>query len=284
MRPDPQAARQFVRSIDINANKEDVWKALTDAGELRRWFPTEASVTPGVGGHICWEWQSVHQWPQAIEVWKPGRRLLTRYDSSVEDGRGGRLQLWMDFTLEGHGGRTTLRIVHSGFGPDAGFDNEFNGISRGWPVELESLRLYLERHRGVDRRLVWSQVSVDLPNAEAWRILTGVDGLGCGVEVERLAVGAPFRMRTVDGDEIAGIAACCQPQELCGVASSHGDAFVRFAVERCGGTVTQVWLWLATYGLPATNVSALQSRFDAMLGRLFAHCLVPAPMKSRVDA
>ena len=43
---------------------------------------------------------------------------------------------------------TTLRLVHSGFGPGADFDEEYDGISQGWPVELRSLRHYLENHAG----------------------------------------------------------------------------------------------------------------------------------------
>jgi uncharacterized protein YndB with AHSA1/START domain len=37
-------------SIDINATPENVWRALTGAGELMRWFPLQARVTPGTGG------------------------------------------------------------------------------------------------------------------------------------------------------------------------------------------------------------------------------------------
>ena len=42
--------RSFSMSIDIDATPEEVWRALTDAGELMRWFPLQARVTPGKGG------------------------------------------------------------------------------------------------------------------------------------------------------------------------------------------------------------------------------------------
>ena len=50
--------RSFSMSIDINATPEDVWRALTDAGELMRWFPLQARVTPGKGGSVFWGWIS----------------------------------------------------------------------------------------------------------------------------------------------------------------------------------------------------------------------------------
>ena len=57
----------------------------------------------------------------------------------------------MEFTLETHQGKTRLRLVHSGFGEGAAWDNELEGITEGWQAELRSLRHYLERHRGQDR-------------------------------------------------------------------------------------------------------------------------------------
>ena len=38
--------------IDVTAPASEVWKALTNADELRRWFPLEARVMPGVGGKV----------------------------------------------------------------------------------------------------------------------------------------------------------------------------------------------------------------------------------------
>lgn len=38
--------------IEIDATPERVWKALTDAADLVRWFPLEAKVEPGEGGGI----------------------------------------------------------------------------------------------------------------------------------------------------------------------------------------------------------------------------------------
>ena len=176
----PSSPREFEMKIDIAAPRAAVWKAITTDTELRRWFPPEAEVSPGVGGEVLWRWNEHFSWPQQIEIWEPESRLRTRYDSTVEDGGGGRRPLFVDFLLEGEGGRTTLRLVQSGFGPEAAFDHEYDGISRGWPVELRSLRLYLEQHAGKDRRLAWAKTAIRLDADEAWRRLTADDGLACG--------------------------------------------------------------------------------------------------------
>lgn len=264
----PTAPREFEMKIDIAAPRAAVWKAIaTDTG-LRRWFPPEAKVSPGVGGEVLWRWNEHFSWPQQIEIWEPESRLRTRYDSSVEDGEGGRRPLFVDFLLEGEGGRTTLRLVQSGFGPEAAFDHEYDGISRGWPVELRSLRLYLEQHAGKDRRLAWAKTAIRLDADEAWRRLTGDDGLACGASIDELSEGDSFRIRTAAGDVLEGDALQCHRREFTGRVRNHGDGFLRISADEWQGA-THVWMWLATYGQPQDRVAELQARWDAMLGRLF---------------
>lgn len=269
MSPSKPTSRQFEMQLEIAAPRGAVWSAISSDTELRRWFAPDAKVVPRVGGEILWRWGDLHAWPQVIEIWEPGSRLRTRYDSSIVDGEGGKLPLFLDFFLEGEGGRTTLRLVHSGFGPEATFDEEYDGISRGWPVELRSLRLYLERHAGLDRRLAWCTTTIDLAPAEAWERLTGEEGLAAGSALDALTEGDPFRFTTPAGDVFEGLALCCESRAFSGVATSHGDGFLRIAVEKCGGE-HQVWLWLAAYGPAGPGLDELEARWSTMLERLFS--------------
>jgi len=265
------STRQFEISLVIAAPRDAVWDALATESGLRRWFAPEAGVQPRKGGELFWRWGEHFLWRQEIEAWQPGSHLRTRYASSVPDGAGGHEPLFIDFRLEGDGGTTTLRLVQSGFGHDAAFDEEYDGISRGWPVELRSLRLFLERHRGRERHLAWSTEKVALDADEAWRRLTGEQGLACGAGIDQVAAGEPFRFQTPDGDVFEGEALYCAERELAGVARSHGDGFLRLSVERVRGA-SFPWVWLATYGEPGAGGPArgLKARWDAMLGRLFA--------------
>jgi len=263
-----QPSRAFQTEIDIAAPRDAVWNAIANDTELRRWFAPEAKVDAEVGGEIVWAWRDHHHWAQRIEILEPGTRLRTRYDSTVDDGAGGKRPLFVDFILEGEGGMTTLRLVQSGFGPEAGFDSEYDGISHGWPVELRSLRLYLEQHLGRDRTLAWSTRDLDMDPDEAWRILTSKGGFACGTDVELLAEGAPFHIQTADGDEFSGRVLGCHRRGFSGDAVSHGGAFFRICVEEWGG-LAHAWLWLGAYDQPAQELAALQQRWDAMLDRLF---------------
>ena len=55
-RPPGKGTRTQQHEIVIDAPLEAVWKAITDAEELTRWFVEEASVEPGVGGTIASSW------------------------------------------------------------------------------------------------------------------------------------------------------------------------------------------------------------------------------------
>ena len=160
--------------------RDEVWRALTQAEELVRWFPMEARVTPGVGGTMLWNWGEGQDWESRIDVWEPGRRLrlvagrcpaLRHPGPALAAGMSEPARIAMEFTLETHRGKTRLRLVHSGFGEGAAWDTEIEGISEGWQAELRSLRHYLERHRG--------RTAIRGARCSAPRCLERPHGIGC---------------------------------------------------------------------------------------------------------
>jgi uncharacterized protein YndB with AHSA1/START domain len=60
--------RQIEKKIQINVPVEAVWKALTDAQELMRWFPLDAKVEPGKGGSIWISWGPPYEGGCKIEI------------------------------------------------------------------------------------------------------------------------------------------------------------------------------------------------------------------------
>ncbi len=269
-REETESRRQFDMQLEIKADKAAVWKALTDADELCRWFAPEARIDARVGGEVVWNWGDLYSWPQEVEILEPGARLRTRYQSSIADAQNSQFEapLFVDFFLEGDSGSTTLRVCHSGFGQDACFDEEFDGISRGWPVELRSLRLYLERHQGKDRQIAWSTASIEQPRNEVWTKLLGAQGFDSGMDLQSMKSGDAFELRNPE-DELHGKVLRCNPYEFTAIAESHGDAFLRISLEeRLGKTL--VWIWLACYGQAPERVQAVQERWDAMLRSLIS--------------
>ena len=135
-----EPARAFRMALDIEASPEDVWRALTQAEELVRWFPLDARVTPGEGGSMLWSWGKGWDWETRIDTWEPGRRLrLVQEDARPYDAEGNMLAaaqaepacIAIEFTLETHQGKTRLRMVHSGFGQGAAWARRVSQ-SRCW--------------------------------------------------------------------------------------------------------------------------------------------------------
>jgi uncharacterized protein YndB with AHSA1/START domain len=141
-------SRSHENEIEIDAPPADVWRALTEGEELARWFAVAAEVEPGVGGSwkVSWDESPVAAFGR-IEVWEPGRHLRLVGEGTRPGEAVVRVEDFELVALDG-GARTLLRVVSSGFGSDASWDDEFEGTKNGWAVFVRNLRHYLERHRG----------------------------------------------------------------------------------------------------------------------------------------
>jgi uncharacterized protein YndB with AHSA1/START domain len=268
--------RAFEMALDIDASPEDVWTALTDAGELVRWFPLNATVTPGPGGSVRWAWDEAWPWTFRIDAWEPGRRLRLVHESyrpfdaegkPLPESAESATQVAVEFTLEGARGHTRLRLVHSGFGPGAEWDEEFEGISHGWPFELRSLRHYLKHHRGRQRQFVWARATTVLPPAQAWARLTSAEGFA--LRPAQLAVGSPYEVTSASGERLAGTVELFEPpHEMAGTVPALDEAVFRLATYRSAGK-TGITVWVAKWGAPHPTIAQLGTNAQQVLDRLF---------------
>ncbi|MBI3473909.1 MAG: SRPBCC domain-containing protein [Candidatus Solibacter usitatus] len=172
------AAEKAVRSHEtravIDAPIEDVWKALTEARALARWFAPKMTVEPGVGGFVLADWGPGLEWKTTIEIWEPNRRLRlaeTRdrvMSSSPVDEPLEPCRLVEDFYLEAEGGKSVLRLVHSGFGSSEPWDSEYEGTRAGWATCFLRLRHGLERHcNEPTQNLIVTRLCYGVPSGQA---------------------------------------------------------------------------------------------------------------------
>lgn len=253
--------RSVEREISIDAPVDVVWRALTDARELMRWFPLNATVTPGVGGSIMTRWDEAHENDDGrIEIWEPEHHLRTV-------GQGGSwVGIATDYYLQGKAGRTVLRVVSSGFGEGEDWDDLLNSFGGGWDFELRGLRFYLERHRGTDRVVAWARVPYTCGHLEAWTRVLGPGGWFGAEGLDRVAAGGRCDVRVATGEAIEGIVQLNQPpHQLSVITDSWNGAVLRVLLFG-----KEVWLWLATYGVATNEVRAIQTRWRDSLGRLFS--------------
>lgn len=266
-----EETRSFEMQMEINAPVEAVWKALTDAHELTQWFPLNAKVKPGVGGNIWSSWGPPFEGESPIQIWEPNRHLRTGWPTwgdAKPDPEHQRIAV--DYHLEGRGGQTILRLVHSGFGKDAKWDKEYDGISRGWAFELRGLRHYLENHRGKDRRVIWGRMNTDLPVPEAIGRVIGPTGQVLRGTIEGLKEGDRYRLELVGMDRVieGKVATHIAPRNFSGTVTKLNNAFFRSELEACGPDgKEQIWVWFSTYGVPSDECDKLERGVREALDR-----------------
>ena len=273
MSPEP---RSVEIAIEIQATAEEVWAALTEADQLVNWFPLQAAVRPGVGGETRWSWDGGWTWVSEITKWAPGRALglVNReqrpYDiegRAMEPDRVAAATLVMDFTLETRSGKTHLRLVHSGFGHGAPWDDELEGVSVGWQFELRSLKWYLERHRGRRRRAGMARIDTSLSQTEAWARLRGAGGFSINPWPPK--EGAPVVVRASGGDGYAGEVLFHLPdREFVCVVDQLGAGLFRIGTHQAGGR-TGVTVWHASFSADQGFIDEATRRSQQLIDQLF---------------
>ena len=264
------ATRKVETQIEIAAPVEAVWKALTDAEELVRWFPLEAKVTPGAGGSFRISWGSDFMWDTRIEVWEPNRHLRTvtrQAPFAAEESSGASPQareIAVDYLLESKGGKAVLRLVHSGFGSGADWDEEFEGVRCGWEAELRSLRQYLEKHAGKARLVCWIRQPFSVAVEQAWARLTGAGGLAPIAAGHELHEGQPYSVETAAGDRLQGIITSVFPlRSLSATVENLNHAIFRVEIYKYAGHhIASVWL--STWGVPGAQMDSFRSRWTEL--------------------
>jgi uncharacterized protein YndB with AHSA1/START domain len=265
-----EKARVIDTTLEIAAPVESVWKAISDPRELERWFPLQARVTPGEGGEVFMSWGPPWEGGSRIDAWEPGRRLRTR--GFLEHGDAS----MVEYTLEARGGKTVLRLVHSGFAKGGDWEDElFGGTERGWRYELRSLRHYLERHPGRDRVVAWPKAPVRGTAAEAWRHLLGREGLVREGRIDGLAEGDRYRAVAATGDVFEGtVVVNDPPHEFAGTVAGLNDALLSLRTHEAGGPKEKdghvACLFLSTWNVPRKDVEALGERWRRLLDELAA--------------
>jgi uncharacterized protein YndB with AHSA1/START domain len=174
-------SRTFETELRIQSTPEAVWEALTTPEGVTSWFAPEARVNPGDGGSIWISWGPGMEGESRIAAWDPARRF------SYAQDRPDREPVVVEFLIEGQGGSTVLRLVQSGFGTEARFDDEVESTSRAWMLFLFLLKHGLEHPHSVARNVMILRF-IDRPRQELWEALGAIpqegritfdDGVGC---------------------------------------------------------------------------------------------------------
>jgi uncharacterized protein YndB with AHSA1/START domain len=152
------STRTLQKRLAIRAPASAVWKALTEAGELARWFPTSAECDARPGGAYRFHFESAtspgashDRSGQFLDVVPPKRLSFTWRAPLAETATDAEApETRVEFALVEKGGLTDIVLTHTGFGYGGDWDRSFERHSERWGFYVMNLRSYLER--GVDTR------------------------------------------------------------------------------------------------------------------------------------
>jgi uncharacterized protein YndB with AHSA1/START domain len=250
--------RAIEKEVFVEATSDVVWRAISDAEQLARWFPVEARVEPGVGGSIWLSWGSGAEGAARIAHWEPNRRL------GWTEPRG-TATLAVDFFLEPKGSGTIVRLVQSGFGTGAEWDDEYHMTQGGWAYFLEHLRWYLEEHRDLARQLLVFREPVGLSRPEALGRLIGPRGLSTTDALASLTAGDRYKTTTTTDERLTGtVVSVSRETGQMGLTVDQLNRGILFLEMEPHKTGAMAGFWLSVYGLPPDALAEARGRFGAL--------------------
>ena len=128
------------REMEFAAPIERVWRAITDPGELSRWFGDGARIEMREGGDGAFLWNSHGSFAMRVEEVTPPRRFVWSWvheaGVAFDDAAATRVE-WTLAPREGGG--TVLHLRESGFRTDTHHQEN----REGWKDELAELEALL---------------------------------------------------------------------------------------------------------------------------------------------
>lgn len=126
--------RTFEHAVTVDAPRDRVFRAITAADELKRWWITDGISEPRRGGRFRYEWRMAdpandHVQEGAYEEVVDGERVAFPWSGDSH----------VTLTLSERDGATQVSLVHSGIGAD-----QFERYEQGWQGFLANLKSVLE--------------------------------------------------------------------------------------------------------------------------------------------
>lgn len=239
-------------AVQIDADPDAVWEALSTAPGLERWFPLKADLVPGPGGSIGLWWGPGVGGTARLAHWEEGRRI------GWIEAHGEGVEVSVDFLIEARAGPTLVRVVQSGFqGED--WDDVLDTLHSGWRYFLFNLKHALERHRQRARHMVWSRGRSRVPRSSLWKAILEDGGLlpaeGPG------EIGSSARLWS---GHTARLVQVTPGIHLAALVPALSDALLFIELEP-GRDTFHLGVWLSLYGPEGQEMEQLQSGLDKVM-------------------
>jgi uncharacterized protein YndB with AHSA1/START domain len=140
------SGRRWVQvEVEVPGTPEEVWQAIATGPGVSSWFvPTRMEERQG--GEIISNFGPGMDCPATITAWD----APSRFAAEATMGPPGSPAIATEWIVEARaGGKCLVRVVHSLFASTDDWDNQLDGLEKGWPPIFRILRRYLETFKGM---------------------------------------------------------------------------------------------------------------------------------------
>ncbi|MCZ6834151.1 MAG: SRPBCC domain-containing protein [Planctomycetota bacterium] len=256
--------RTLEYTLELNATPQEVWDAIATADGLKSWFSYDAKVIPGNEGSIWLAWGPDCAGEVPITIWEPLHRLrTTEHRAPYGDPSLPPVDINVQYTIESREGKTILTLVHSGMGPEAGWDGEYHATAADWPWFLQNLQHLVEVHPGVVREVVSFAVPFKIPGAELWSM-----ALDLGADAGTLREGQPYDLKLFGRQALNGVVKMLNPEKrFMGTIDAMNQAMLVLTV-RDKGESSKLEVELSTFNVDEADVKRTKQDWLARLKEL----------------
>jgi uncharacterized protein YndB with AHSA1/START domain len=180
--------REIRLEVEVPGTPEQVWDAIATGPGITSWF---------VPAELDGERLNLEFGPGAvIEHRVTASERPHRFVYEAESGGDVSAMEWL---VEGRsGGSCVVRLVQTGFEPGSAWEDDYDGLSAGWPLFLFNLRLYLTHFARLPTATAMVMGTHPQRREPAWAEFAAAVGLGEAAEGDRVSTAGPVVAGTVE--------------------------------------------------------------------------------------
>lgn len=228
--------RAIELEIELPGTPQEVWRAIATGPGISSWYVPH-TVEEREGGAALASFGDAPEMQIAgrVAAWDPPHRV-------VFDGGEGVDGLAFEWLVEARDGATCIvRLVNTGFGSGAEWDDQYDGMAEGWKFFLLNLKLHMTHFAGQTATSMLPMAMWRGPRDETWAAL--LHALGIAGEPAR---GERMEVHALGAPELAGTVAERGPTWVAMLLDRPLPGTALVAVE--GGDPAGVSIWSYLYG------------------------------------
>lgn len=261
----PKSSRVLEFTVDLPTDPDTLWRLLTDPAGIAQWFAPQVEGSGEPGGTLTFSWGPEMRWSTKVALAERGR--LVRWQDDAQQLPGTSAPMVIEWQISPGPGGTRLRLVNSGFGDGADWDDMYDGTKEGWTFFMWHLLETVRHHLRQQRTVVSERRPSSLTREALGARLFGPDGLS--LTPARPDAGSAAQMSLDGRPRRFEVQRARLPTNLFGKFPELGGAVLLIEMEPGRTGPVNTGLWLSTWGLDSGTLESLRGGLRTLADRVF---------------